>query len=140
MFIIPFIHTSRKGNGNIIVNIINVLTQGGINLWEEDDNIDIENTVLLPNSLYAKNIIVSNATNDLPKIALCDIDITKTNMEDFYKWSDISANDAESFCWRYFISINDENGNEWLPIPDKEMLGNLNLKMLLSDILKDERV
>lgn len=140
MFIIPFIHTNKNGNGNITCHIINILTQGGTALWEENDSINVKKSALLPNGLYAKNIAIFNNSENKTKYALCNIDIDKTNMNDFYKWCEVSPDDVESFCWRYFVVIRDENGHEWLPTPSNETIGSLNLKMLLSDILKDLRV
>ena len=137
MFIIPFTHTSKTSTDKITTHTINILTQGGISVWQENDEIDVNNDALISNDLYAESIKYINTPH---KICLCKIDTQKTHIGDFYKWDELESTDKESFCWRFFVIIRDNNGTDWLPVPEMEMLGDLNLKTLLNDILKDVRV
>jgi hypothetical protein len=73
--------------------MITILTIGGETIWSEDDSYSIED-ILEPNGIYVKRSIKEES------IWLCEVDITKTKIDDFYQWTDIE--DDSLFCWRTF--------------------------------------
>ena len=138
MFIIPFTHNKRNGPNNTIIDIIKILTIGGDNLWDEDTTPvkDIDKNILIPNGLIKseKKITPLSGINDI--IYLCEIDESKTNMDDFYIWTEIPLSDTNTFCWRKFNIIRGDDGNLWLPVPDFEKIGDYRLQDIISGILK----
>jgi hypothetical protein len=132
MFIIPYI-ISRKDNINTCVYNIQILTIGGKELWEESNNLDIKSDILGPNGLYYKNIS-ADALKGM-NTYLCEIDRGQTNLNDFYKWKELSLNDNDTFCWKTFIYITDNNGNIWLPIPSNEKISNFKIQDIIHVIL-----
>ncbi len=131
MFILPFIHNTINNN-NFEVNIIKILTIGGKNLWEESDSLDIDKDILTPNDIYRKNNIIHINKN----IYLCEVDIEKTKIEDFYKWEEIDINDSEIFCWRTYYYFTDINKSLWLEIPDSEKIGKYKIKEIIQKIIQ----
>jgi hypothetical protein len=132
MFIIPYIRNVTTYN-NILVNVIKILTIGGKYLWEEGKNFDINTDILEPNDIFVKNP---------PKIApllslhyLCEVDTTKTSLNDFYKWDELSITDEETFCWRSYTYLTDIDSNMWLPIPDTTTLSGCKVSDIISAIL-----
>lgn len=119
MFIIPYIHT-RKTLPHTIVNLFTILTIGGNDMWEEDHNLDIETDILHPNGIYLKTPPIIH-----DKIVLCNVDASKTDINDFYKWDEIDKDDNTTFCWKtiYTFNGNTEDTKWWLPIPKEEKLG-----------------
>lgn len=119
MFIIPYIHNHKKLS-NTIVNIFTILTIGGKYVWEEDNSLDIEGEILHPNGIYLKN-----KPTKYNNIILCNVDTTKTDINDFYKWNEIDKDDNNTFCWKtiYTFNGNNEDIKWWLPIPKEEKLG-----------------
>ena len=126
MFIVPFIHNTVQQN-NINVNIIKILTIGGLYLWEENDTLDIDKDVLNVNDIYRKGDIhkINNS------IYLFEIDTVKTNINDFYNWEEIDINNHDIFCWKTYTYITN-NKDIWLEIPETEKLSNYMVK----DIIK----
>jgi len=113
MFIIPFTHKIVT-LPHINVNVCSILTIGGTTLWKEDDTLNIVEDILLPNgiSLHGKPMKIKD-------VYVCHVDEERTQMNDFYKWSDISDNDT--FCWKTFYTFGVEQ-HSWLPIPEEERL------------------
>ena len=112
---------------NISINIFNILTIGGVALWEEDKcdviNILTENDIVLCKKPYH-----SKGTY------FCKVDTLKTNMNDFYKWEEIS--DEETFCWRTFYVFGEKDKYmSWLPIPN-EKIGKYNIQELFDAMYK----
>jgi hypothetical protein len=137
MFIIPFVHTVVQQNNinqsNINVNIIKILTIGGKTVWEENNSsLDIDNDILKPNDLHRKGQIIKLNTNTY----LCEIDTTKTNIDDFYKWDEISYSDNDTFCWRNYVQLVDNKNNNWLNIPNNEKLGTIPVKTIITKIFE----
>lgn len=112
MIILPYIHKTNTVN-RIVVHSYTILTIGGVQLWEESA---IESIVdlLEANDLYADSI---QKYND---IYLCSIDLQKTHIAEFYKWSEITETDTETFCWRTLFTFGEQQN--WLPHPD-EVIG-----------------
>jgi hypothetical protein len=113
MFLLPYIHKVTTVN-NITVNSYTILTIGGTKLWEETD------TKELTKELYVKDILQQNDifTESIEKktdIYLCSVDINKTSVTDFYKWSEIP--NADTFCWRTLYTFGANNA--WLPYPNE---------------------
>jgi hypothetical protein len=138
MFIIPYTHDKRNGPNNTIINTIMILTIGGTQLWDEytvpAKNIDKD--ILIPNGLIKTSKSITPLNGAKEKTYLCEIDASKTNMGDFYNWSEISLSDTETFCWRKFNIIMGEDGNSWLPVPDFEKIGDYKVHDIVSGILK----
>jgi hypothetical protein len=130
MLILPFIH--KVYNKNLIkIHTIHILTVGGKQLWEESDNVDIQD-ILMSNDIYLKhdNIIKHN------NIVLCNIDSVKTKIEDFYMWEETSLHDVDIFCWRKFIYLEGMNKENWLEIPKSEKLGIHSLNKIIGKIIE----
>lgn len=132
MFIIPYIRTKTAYN-NILVNVIKILTIGGKSLWEEDNSFDINTDILEPNEIFVKSP---------PKIApllsshyLCEVDIHKTALNNFYKWDELPNTDNETFCWKSYTYLTDIENNIWLHIPDTTMLSDYKVSDIIAAIL-----
>jgi hypothetical protein len=130
MFILPFIHEVVPQN-TFQVNIVKILTIGGQTLWEEENKLQLDSDILNPNDIYRK----STPIRFDKKLQLCEVDITKTNILDFYKWKELDFSDSETFCWRTFIYFAND-GQSWLNIPDSEKIGNYSLKDIIARIME----
>jgi len=129
MFIVPFIHKVTTHN-DINVNVIQILTVGGKNLWEENNSLNIDTDILAPNDIYRTGKITKLGK----KVQLCEVDTQKTNINDFYKWEEIDVNDRETFCWRTFIVLLGNNGSNWLDTSAYDVLDGYSVKELSSAI------
>lgn len=134
MFIVPYIHKVISEN-SLNIHCIHILTIGGNNLWEEDNSLDIENDILKVNDIFILGEIIT-----IDKIIkLCEVDVAKTNIHDFYKWSDIGMNDTDTFCWRNYIYILGPKGEVWLNLPNNERIENITLNKLLTNIINKNK-
>jgi hypothetical protein len=137
MFIVPFTHNIVKHNqNNINIHIIRILTVGGRQLWEENSKLDVDNDILIPNDIYRTGDIIKFGRN----IKLCKINTNKTNINDYYKWDEISINDTDTFCWRTIIQFIDINNNNWLNIPYNEKIDRFLLNDIINTIIKTNKV
>lgn len=133
MFIVPFTHNIvKQTQNNINIHTIKILTIGGRQLWEENSKLDIDNDILIPNDIYRTGDIIKLGKN----IKLCKVDISKTNMNDYFKWDEININDTDTFCWRTFIQIIDTNNHNWLNIPDNEKFDRFLIRDIIDTIIK----
>ena len=130
MLILPYIHEIVKQN-NLDIHTIKLLTVGGKNIWEESEKLDIDNDILNPNDIYRKGEIIKIKKH----LQLCEVDVDKTQINDFYKWDEISINDSDTFCWRSIYYFLDTNKDSWLNIPDNEKIGNYKLDEIIKTIL-----
>jgi hypothetical protein len=135
MLILPFTHEVRKQN-NLNIHIIKILTIAGKNIWEESDKLNVDKDILNPNDIYRKGDITKINKN----ICLCEVDIHKTCIDNFYKWEEVDGNDSDTFCWRKFIYFIDNNNESWLNIPDNEKLGRYRINEIIKPILKMTKV
>jgi hypothetical protein len=135
MLIVPFIHNILHKN-NIQVNIIKILTIGGRYIWEEDDSIDLDTDILNSNDIYRKGQIIKLGNN----LQLCEVDTIKTNIQDFYKWEELTIEDIDTFCWRTFIYLTGNSGDNWLDIPENEMLSKYKIKHIVDKIIQRNNV
>jgi hypothetical protein len=111
MFIIPFIHKIRKVN-TMTVHMIQILTIGGTTLWKESPSLQLEADILHPNGIY-----LEETPFQWKDVYFCKVDTTKTEMDDFYQWDEISKQ-SDMFCWRTFYTFGNELAcDSWLPIP-----------------------
>jgi len=118
MFIIPFTHKTCILN-NINIHVFTILTIGGNKLWKEHPSLDIQSDILLPNSIYLLQDPIKYKT-----AYLCQIDESKMDMNDFYKWDELKVDDNQTFCWRVFYTFGkDKEYCSWLPIPEYETFG-----------------
>jgi hypothetical protein len=131
MFIVPFTH-SVINNNNFEVNVIKLLTIGGKQLWEEKTSLHIDNDILNPSDIYRKSPIIKYDKN----LQLCEVDIEKTNISDFYKWDEVDINDTETFCWKTFYYFTGSNRLSWLDVPDNEKIGKYNIGDLIKTIVQ----
>lgn len=120
MFIIPFTHLkSTITQHQIHIHRFIILTIGGKKLWTENDLLDPMNDILQPNGIFLEKPPIK-----YNNYYLCQVDIKKTDLNEFYKWEEIDLKDEECFCWRTFYTFG--NGLDlcsWLPIPKNESLG-----------------
>jgi hypothetical protein len=131
MLIVPYSHNVTTQN-NISIHSIQILTVGGKMLWEEEQpDLDIHKDILNPNDIWCKDSIRTIEK----KIKLCEVDCDKTNMKDFYKWSELKLSDTETFCWRNFTYLQGPKGEIWLNYPKNETLSKINLNKLISSIV-----
>lgn len=119
MFIIPFTyHKTTLQNPKITIHRFIILTIGGKQLWTENDSLDPIHDILHPNQIYLETPPIK-----YENYYLCQVDITKTDMNEFYKWDEIELKDEECFCWRTFYTFGTEfDLSNWLPIPKNESL------------------
>jgi hypothetical protein len=120
MFIIPFTYLkSTITSHQINVHRFIILTIGGKQLWTENDSLDPLRDILHPNDIYLEKSPIK-----YKNYYLCQVDITKTNLNDFYKWEEIELEDKDCFCWRTFYTFGNElDLSSWLPIPKNESIG-----------------
>lgn len=131
MFIIPFIHNHKTIKG-IHVSIIQILTIGGKMLWKEDDGLDINQDILEPNGLYLSGSMIKKNN-----MIYCPIDQSRTALDDFYRWEEMSKEDEETFCWRTFYLFSEkQNQHMVLPIPATTMIHNRPLSDVIHPILQ----
>ena len=131
MFILPFIHkvTSQP---SFDINIIKFFTVGGDSIWEEEKGLRIDKDILNPNDIYRKGKPIKIDAN----LKLYEIDLTKTNISEFYKWEEIDINDKDIFCWKTYYILTGKNNISWLDIPEDEKIGKYKLKDLVKEIVK----
>jgi hypothetical protein len=130
MFILPFIHEVVP-QPTFQVNIIKFLTIGGQILWEEENKLHIDNDILNPNDIYRKATPIKFDK----QLQLCEVDVTKTNLLEFYKWKELDFSDKDTFCWRTIIHLAN-NSENWLNIPDSEKIGNYKVKDIVAKIME----
>jgi hypothetical protein len=120
MFIIPFTYLkSTITQHQINIHRFIILTIGGNQLWTENDSLDPTHDILEPNGIFLEKPPIN-----YKNYYLCQVDILKTNLNDFYKWDEIELKDKECFCWRTFYTFGNElDLSSWLPIPENESLG-----------------
>ncbi len=134
MFIVPFIHKAVNEN-NMSVNSIDILTIGGKTLWEESNTLDIDKDLLNANDIYRKENIIEMDKD----IKLCEIDINKTNVKDFFKWNEIDLGSDDLFCWRNYIYVtNNKKKDVWMDIPEKEKLSDISVKNIIFQIMNQK--
>ena len=119
MFILPYIHSQVSTSLNQ-VNAFKMLTVGGRTLWKEET---VKNITQVIKILLSNDIHIVNKPVKVKDLFLCEVDTKKTNIDDFYMWKDIVADDMETFCWRTYYTFGKENDDRsWLPIPEEERL------------------
>jgi hypothetical protein len=131
MFILPFIHkvTSQP---SFDINIIKFFTVGGDSIWEEKKGLRIDKDILNPNDIYRKGKPIKIDEN----LKLYEVDLTKTNVSEFYKWEEIDVNDKETFCWKTYYILTGKDNISWLDIPEDNKIGKYKLKDLVKAIVK----
>jgi hypothetical protein len=134
MFILPFIH-KVVNQPTFDINIIKFFTVGGNNIWEEEKDLRIDKDILNPNDIYRKGKPIK--INDTFK--LYEIDLSKTNVSEFYNWEEIDINNKETFCWKTYYILTGTNNVSWLDIPDNEKLGSYKLKELINKIIETKQ-
>jgi hypothetical protein len=116
MFIIPYVFQKKTINSMVMI-AIELLTIGGVALWEESATSDVEE-ILLSNDLHITHMEQISHKGDIGY--LCVIDTAKTNMADFYKWDEINKTQTDLFCWRkFYLFGNKQNETNWLPVADE---------------------
>ncbi len=131
MFILPFIHKVNS-QPSFDVNIIKFFTIGGVNIWEEEKGLRIDKDILNPNDIYRKGKPIKIDEN----LKLYEVDLTKTNVSEFYKWEEIDINDKDIFCWKTYYILTGKDKNSWLDIPEGDRIGKYKLKDLVRAIVK----
>jgi len=113
MFIIPFIHKTKQVN-TMTIHTIQVLTVGGTTLWKENPSLALEADILHPNGIY-----LDKKPFQWNDVHFCSVDTNKTDMNDFYQWSEIPKQ-SDIFCWRTFYTFGNMHVcDSWLPIPSQ---------------------
>jgi len=112
------------------VTIFQLLTIGGTTLWKEDDSLDLEADILSPNGIYLHGPVIRQK-----ELYLCPVDVKKTQLTDFYQWTELSSDDTETFCWRtVYVTGESKQYRGWLPIPTTERLDSYSLQDILDTI------
>jgi hypothetical protein len=111
MFIIPFIHKTKQVNV-MTIHTFQILTVGGNTLWKENSSLALEVDILHPNGIY-----LDKKPFQWNDVYFCSVDTSKTDMNDFYEWTEIPKQ-SDMFCWRTFYTFgNMQQCDSWLPIP-----------------------
>jgi len=131
MLILPFTHKIIDNN-NLKVNIIKFLTIGGQSIWEEKCKLHLDKDILNPNDIYRK----SSPIKFDKQLQVCEVDIEKTTISDFYKWEEISLNDIDTFCWKTYYYFTGSDNICWLDIPESEKIGKYKVKDLINTIVQ----
>ena len=101
MFIIPFTyHKTTLQNPKITIHRFIILTIGGKQLWTENDSLDPIHDILHPNQIYLETPPIK-----YENYYLCQVDITKTDMNEFYKWDEIELRMRNVFVGERFIHL-----------------------------------
>ena len=91
------------------------------------------NNILNPNDIFRKG----GAIKYDKSLQLCEVDLEKTTISDFYKWEEVELGDSETFCWRtYYYFTGNDSSYCWLDPPQTEKLGKYNIKDLISAIVQ----
>jgi len=130
MFIVPFIYKVTKEN-NVVVHTIHLLTIAGKRLWEEDVTLDVDKDILEPNDIYRKGDIQTI----LKHVKLCEVDLERTNIQEFYQWKEIELEDDTTFCWKTYFQLLGEKQECWLPVPCYEKIGHHDVNTILQAII-----
>ena len=110
MFIIPFIHKTKQVHA-MTIHTFQILTVGGAALWKENASLAVEADILHPNGIY-----LDKKPFQWKDVYFCSVDTSKTDMNDFYQWTEISK-ESDMFCWRTFYTFgNMQHCDSWLPI------------------------
>jgi len=144
MLIVPFIH-KVVNCPQFDVNVIKLLTIGGKTIWKEKNSLHLDNDILEPNDIFRKGEVIQYDK----ELKLCEVD-EKTNIDDFFKWDEVSILDATTFCWKTYYIISDKHNklaksdikyssklleNLWLDIPNTEMIDKYKIKDILYGIM-----
>lgn len=113
----------------MIIYRIQLLTIGGLELWEEDSSLDMEESILKPNGIVLRSPPVC-----MNELSLCEVDPNQTDLSDFYKWDELDKPDHETFCWRTFYRM-ESRQNGWMSMPTNERSGSYSWKQILDLIL-----
>lgn len=112
MYIIPFIYKKNKLLNNLEIHTIYLISQGN-QLWEEEDNTNIDVDIIEGNDF----VLLSPYKRHGNTIYI-PLNPDKTNMDDMYIWNEVEPN-TDLLCWKKF-SVIYSNNKLWLPAPDKE--------------------
>lgn len=94
------------------IHTFQILTVGGNTLWKENASFAVEADILHPNGIY-----LDKKPFQWKDVYFCSVDTEKTDMNDFYEWTEISKQ-SDMFCWRTFYTFGNERVcDSWLPIP-----------------------
>jgi hypothetical protein len=110
MYIVPYLYKKMVKQGRVF-HVIDMLTEGGQNLWTEAETVDLDTDILEPNSFVTLSRYTHSETQFLA------LDPTKTDMTTMYKWSECPVM-SDTLCWRTFYVITDDRGYLWIQIPD----------------------
>jgi len=133
MIIIPFTHIT-KTLSNMTIHVFRILTIGGTTLWKEADSLDLHQDILHPNGIYLDSVPIlwNNAY-------LCKVDINKTDINDFYQWTEIPKN-SDLFCWKTYYTFGNKNNHcGWMEIPKQERLEPYSCHDILEGIYNYEK-
>ena len=129
MILLPYVHIITTVN-QIPVHSYTILTIGGKALWIEDLKEDLDG---LTEGIVEQTLINNELFTDLieyrDNVCLCRIDTEKTQMTEFYKWSEIT--DDETFCWRTLYTFGEKQN--WLPHPTG-MIGGISYQSICNMI------
>jgi len=110
MYIVPYLYKKMVKQDRVF-HVIDMLTEGGQNLWTEAETVDLDADILEPNSFVTLSRYTHSETQFLA------LDPTKTDMTTMYKWSECPVM-SDTLCWRTFYVITDDRGYLWIQIPD----------------------
>jgi hypothetical protein len=122
MKLVPYIYTQGVSESGLTIHKISVfLTRGGTAIWQTDEvgpqsEEFLQEEYLLPNGLYSRSCSIDK----IKDIAWVEIDVTKTNLADFYTWTEVLTNPkvaaAKPECWRsYYFFIDTDTNHWWTP-------------------------
>ena len=130
MFILPYLY-HRRDLPHLTIHEYCILTQGGTQIWSEEDSLRLEEDILGPNGF------IMESQKRYKDIVWCKLQDSCVNMEDYYEWKEMSSFvDKETFCWRRFYLFGSAGSAsyslEWLPFPESETLGDYTCKELFT--------
>ena len=108
MILVPYTYKCFK-NLNRQFHVIRVMTEGGMALWSESDEI------LDPREALETNDLFSKATFQQGDHHYFAIDEVRTPILSMYEWKELPLL-SDALCWRTFYVITDSTGRPWIPI------------------------
>lgn len=104
MKVLPFVLKEIQGRKLKTYRLSVFFANGGHSLWEVDHENDLE-----MNEIYTVKIIKEK------NIYFCQVDPTRTRLEEFYSWEEIQEDPKKKSleCWRDYYFFFDSSGGEW---------------------------
>ena len=100
---VPYIHTQTKCGDVWLHSVQVLLAEGGSSFWKTEESNPTLN--VLQKEYCEENGIFIKTIKMAGEFAFCEVNLKKTNLADFYKWTE-----TKQECWRLFSFFVDTSG------------------------------